>query len=249
LNDDWDEHWSSYADSNSLNPAQAYRRMLIFRALKLPHASGPIRVLELGSGQGELSAELKRRHPQLELVGVDLSQTGVAIARAKVPGAAFFQQDLTQPMAISARYRGWATHAICSEVLEHLDDPVNALKNLRFCLAPGARLIITVPAGPMSAFDKHLGHRAHFTPLRLRQVLSDAGLETESLTAAGFPFFNLYRLTVIARGRRLIDDAGGELPLSARVASWVFSRLFRLNKSDSLRGWQLLAVAVEPPLG
>lgn len=246
MTDDWNEHWSCYAASNALNPAQAYRRMLIFRALELARASGPIRLLELGSGQGELSAELKQRHPEVELVGVDLSQTAVAMARAKVPCATFFQQDLTQPIALAAGYCGWATHAICSEVLEHLDDPVNALRNLRACLAPGARLIITVPAGPMSAFDEHIGHRAHFTPASLRRVLTEAGLAVESLTAAGFPFFNLYRLTVIARGRRLIDDLGGELPLSAKAAIWAFSRLFRWNKAHSPRGWQLLAVAVEP---
>ena len=60
----------------------------------------------------------------------------------------------------------------------------------------------------MSAFDKHIGHRRHFTPERLRQLLLDAGLQVESLNGAGFsPFFNLYRLTVVARGKKLIDDA------------------------------------------
>jgi SAM-dependent methyltransferase len=244
--DDWNRHWSEYADSNALNPAQAYRRMLIFRALDLGQGTKQARLLELGSGQGELSLELKQRYPELELVGVDLSQTGTDIAQAKVADAAFFQQDLVEPMAIPDRYRGWATHAVCSEVLEHLDDPLAALRNVRSCLAPGARLVITVPAGPMSAFDRHIGHRRHFTPERLRQLLTDAGLEVCELNGAGFPFFNLYRLTVIARGRRLIEDAGGELPWSAKAAIWGFSRLFRLNKIETQRGWQLIATALEP---
>jgi len=98
----------------------------------------------------------------------------------------------------------------------------------------------------MSAFDQHIGHRGHFTPERLRQVLVDAGLEVKALHGAGFPFFNLYRLTVVARGKKLIQDAGGELPLSARAAIWAFTRLFRLNTVETLRGWQLVAVAVEP---
>ena len=244
--DDWNQHWSAYAASNAQNPAQAYRRMLIFRLLELGLSRGPARLLELGCGQGELSAELKQRQPNLELVGVDLSHTGVAIAQSRVPSGAFFQQDLLQPMAIPAEYRAWASHAVCSEVLEHLDDPVAALRNVRACLAPGARLVVTVPAGPVSAFDRHIGHRAHFTPERLRQVLTDAGLEVRALHGAGFPFFNLYRLTVVARGKRLIDDAGGELPWSARAAMWAFTRLFRMNQLESQRGWQLVAVAVEP---
>jgi SAM-dependent methyltransferase len=244
--DDWEQHWRDHATSNALNPAQAYRRMLIFSALDLGRASAPVRVLEIGSGQGELSSDISRLHRSVELVGIDLSHTGIAIAQAKVPRGAFFQQDLTQPIAIPDRYHGWATHAVCSEVLEHLDDPVRALRNVRACLAPGARLVVTVPAGPMSAFDRHIGHRAHFSQARLRQVLSDAGLEVEAVHGAGFPFFNLYRMTVIARGRRLIADAEGDLPGLARVAIWGFSQLFRLNKVEGSLGWQLLAVAREP---
>ena len=247
--DDWNRHWSAYAKSNALNPAQAYRRLLIFRALELERAREPLRVLELGSGQGEFSRELKERQPAIELVGVDLSQTGVEIAQEKVPDAAFFQQDLTQPMAIPERYRHWATHAVCSEVLEHIDDPLTALRNVRTCLAPGGRLVITVPAGPMSAFDRHIGHRRHFTPQTLAKLLADAGLELDSLHGAGFPFFNLYRLTVVARGRKLIDDAAGgdgTLPLTARAAIRLFSWLFRMNAVETQHGWQLVAVAVEP---
>src|SRR5450432_711405 len=194
--DDWDRHWSEHAASNALNPAQAYRRALIFEALGLARSSAPVRLLEIGCGQGELSSEIARLNPEVELVGMDLSHTGIAVARAKVPAGAFFQLDLTKPMAIEDRYRGWATHAVCSEVLEHLDDPALALRNVRAFLAPGATLVITVPGGPMSAFDRHIGHRRHFTQARLAQTLVDAGLEVGVVHGAGFPFFNLYRLTV-----------------------------------------------------
>jgi 2-polyprenyl-3-methyl-5-hydroxy-6-metoxy-1,4-benzoquinol methylase len=245
--DDWNTHWSSYAESNSLNPAQAYRRMLIFRALGLSRATeAQSRLFELGCGQGEFSVELKQRHPNLNLAGIDLSQTGADIAKSRVPSGAFFQQDMLKPITLPEQYRGWATHAVCSEVLEHVDDPTLALRNIRSLFAPGARLVITVPAGPMSAFDEHIGHRRHFTPARLRQVLTDAGLEVESLNGAGFPFFNLYRLTVVARGKKLIQDAGGALPRSARAAMWAFNKLFRLNRIETQLGWQLIAVAKEP---
>ena len=249
--DDWDQHWSAYADSNALNPAQAYRRMLIFQALALESAERPVRLLELGSGQGELSREVLERCPDVELVGVDLSQVGVDIAGRRVPGAAFFQQDLTRPMTLPDRYAAWATHVVCSEVLEHVDDPVAVLRNVQRCLAPGCRLVITVPAGPMSAFDRHIGHRRHFTPAALSAALTDAGMEVAELRGAGFPFFNLYRLVVVARGRALIEDAkandnGGTLPPAARALIRMFSWLFRLNSADTRMGWQLVAVARAP---
>jgi SAM-dependent methyltransferase len=246
--DDWNRHWRAYAESAAKNPAQAYRRHLILSALDLTNAKKPVRLLEIGSGQGDLSRDLTLAFPELELVGLDLSEAGVEIARQKVPGAEFFQQDLTRPISIPERYRGWATHAVCSEVLEHLDDPASALRNARHCLAPGGRLVITVPAGPMSAFDRHIGHRRHFRPERLREVIEGAGLEIAALHGAGFPFFNLYRLTVVARGRKLIADADGEkpLPASARLAMRVFSKLFGWNADEGLRGWQLVATAREP---
>ncbi|HEY2902887.1 MAG TPA: class I SAM-dependent methyltransferase [Polyangia bacterium] len=248
--DNWDAHWSSLADSNSLNPAQSYRRALIFKALGLVAASGPVRLLELGSGQGDFAQDVLSSCPAAELVGLDLSATGVEIAGRKVQRAAFFQQDFTRPIGLPDRYRRWATHAVCSEVLEHLDDPVAALRNVRTLLAPGCRLVVTVPAGPMSAFDKHIGHRNHFTIDRLDETLRAAGFVVAELNGSGFPFFNLYRLTVIARGRQLIQDASGAdgrpLPLAARAAMRAFSWLFRLNRPVGSRGWQLVAIAVEP---
>src|SRR3546814_18015665 len=76
-------------------------------------------------------------------------------------------------------------------------------------MAPGCRLVVTVPGGPMSAFDRHIGHRRHFTPPALAALLTDAGLAVERTDGAGFPFFNLYRLGVIARGHRLVADLTG----------------------------------------
>ena len=124
-------------------------------------------------------------------------------------------------MQLGAEFRGWATHAVCSEVLEHLDDPEAMLANVRPFLAPGCKLVITVPAGPRSAFDKHIGHRAHFTTTRLERTLRAAGLDVVDLRGAGFPFFNLYRLAVVLRGKKLIEDGAdhgqANLPLAARA--------------------------------
>ena len=139
---------------------------------------------------------------------------------------------------------------MCSEVLEHLDDPGATLRNIRPYLAPGCKLIITVPAGPMSAFDKHIGHRQHFRRSRLEGLLRDAGFRDVAVRGAGFPFFNLYRLAVVARGEALVKDAAGEegqgLPLTARATIRMFSLLFKLNASKVDLGWQLVALGKEP---
>lgn len=246
--DDWEEHWSDYSDSASLNPAQDYRRRIIRRLLAARPGS---RILDVGSGQGDQAAELLGAHPTARVLGVELSASGIEVAQRKVPDAVFLQHDLNQPLDPPDEYRGWATHAVCSEVLEHLDEPELLLRNIQPLMAPGCRLVVTVPGGPRSAFDRHIGHRKHYTPDALRGLLSHAGFDVEIATGAGFPFFNLYRLTVVARGDKLIDDVAGDsaqVSGTARAAMRAFDVLFKANVPQSRYGWQIVAVALAPPL-
>ncbi len=246
--DDWDRHWLDYASAAERNPAQRYRRRLIFELLEL--GGSPARVLDIGSGQGDFAAELLRRSPKTELLGLEVSASGIAIARQKAPAARFVQRDLTQPGRPATDERAWATHAVSSEVLEHVDDPRGLLQNAAAYMARDCRLVVTVPGGPMSAFDRHIGHRRHFTPRALRALLTQAGFEVESTAGAGFPFFNLYRLAVILAGERLVASlsaSGGSESPSAHAVMAGFGALFRLNGSRGRFGWQTVAVARRPP--
>ncbi len=78
-------------------------------------------------------------------------------------------------------------------------------------------------------------------------MLRDAGFEVLLATGAGFPFFNLYRALVIARGERLIEDVGdGAVSPAARAAMLVFDPLLRLSLPRSRWGTQIVAVARLP---
>lgn len=258
--DDWDRHWAAYRAAAELNPANRFRRRLIFEALALDREAlalgrealalgpAPIRLVDIGSGPGELLARVRAAYPHAQLLGIELSREGIAAAERNLPDARFIQRDLSQPGPLPAEFHGWATHAVCSEVLEHLDDPVAFLKNVAPVLGPGCRLVITVPGGPMSAFDRSIGHRRHFTAAALGEVLRDAGLTVEWTNGAGFPFFNLYRLAVIARGDALARDLEQEtgLPWTARAAMAGFDQLFRLSRTAGSHGWQIAACARTP---
>jgi len=253
--DNWDRHWDLYGGAASRNPAQQMRHEIVVRLLGEPSAGeaahGPTaRVLDVGSGQGDLLAKLHHELPEAELLGFEMSRSGVEQSRVKVPAAHFLVVDLFQPPADAESYAGWATGAVCSEVLEHVDDPAAFLKAARRYLADGGRLVITVPGGPMSAFDRQIGHRTHFTRESIRRVAEEAGFSVERVCLSGFPFFNLYRLVVIARGERLGSDvASGQHGFSARLAQAVmavFRGLFRFNLMDFPLGWQVVAVARKP---
>jgi SAM-dependent methyltransferase len=246
--DDWDRHWGDYAESAAHNPAQQLRRKVIKAVLALPGRTA--RVLDIGCGQGDLIAELKSDYPEAQLCGIDFSHAGLEVARQKVPGATFIERDLLHAADLPPELDHWATEAVCSEVLEHVDDPKTLLQNASAYLSSGCRLVITVPGGPMSAFDRHIGHRQHFTVEGLRRLLLDAGLEVDSVTGVGFPFFNLYRLAVIQRGEQLVADvAQGAAATSSRLARIVmqmFRWLFVLNLPKSPWGWQIVALAHYP---
>jgi SAM-dependent methyltransferase len=244
--DDWDQHWEHYAEANAQNPAQRMRYRIIARLLC--ETKGAKRnILELGSGQGDLLRKLDALLPDARFLGIEMSEKGAAISRQKVSRATIIAADIMRPPADLHPYVGWANQAVCSEVLEHVDDPVSFLRQARRYLANRGRLIITVPGGPMSAFDRHIGHRQHFTRKKLARILAEAGYSVERVFASGFPFFNLFRLLIIARGEGLARDLEAQsMSLVSKVGMFLmkgFDLLFYCNLPNSPYGWQLVAVA------
>src|SRR5579872_6908416 len=128
--DDWDQHWRHYAEITEHNPAHRYRRQIIGDLLRRSQCSGAARILDIGSGQGDLALELRQTFPQAEVAGVELSAEGVAEATRKIPSAQFLQRDLLDPNGDPGPLRSWAQYAVCAEVLEHLDDPALFLKHV-----------------------------------------------------------------------------------------------------------------------
>src|ERR1700730_3666265 len=106
--DDWNVHWEQFAKSASENPAQHYRHRLLVGLLEPVAKASPMRLLDLGSGQGDFLAKANEVWPTAELAGLEMSEVGVLMTRQKVPRARVFTADLfvTQPEV--APLEGWA---------------------------------------------------------------------------------------------------------------------------------------------
>jgi SAM-dependent methyltransferase len=250
--DDWDRHWTGLGDTAENSPANLLRRRLVTRLLgRMP---GGVTLLDIGSGQGELAIHLQRENPDVSVVGVEHSAAGigrsrVAAARAAVP-ARFVQMDLLTSVHLPHGQQA-AAFAVCSEVLEHVDAPAALLRNAAALAVPGCRLIVTVPGGARTAFDRHIGHREHYSTGRLRSVVEEGGWQVDRVLAAGFPFFNLYKLLILVRGERMVSDVVRRAPGSSssraeRLASSAFRTLFRLTTDSTPWGWQVVALAHLP---
>ncbi|RPH71029.1 MAG: class I SAM-dependent methyltransferase [Myxococcaceae bacterium] len=238
---EWDSHWVAYEAATKLNPAHRYRRALIFEALE-QQGTSPMRLIDVGCGQGDFLEEARMRFAHAELVGIDFSEAGLALARTRVPGARFFQADFSRADSLPSELKSFATHAVCSEVLEHLDDPGLLLRSARSVLSATAALVVTVPGGPRSAFDRHIGHRRHYSPRELEILMRSAGFSPLFVRGSGFPFFNLYRLAVVLRGERLVRDLDQKQRLSpgSKLAMQLFDGLFHLNTAHTRLGWQTI---------
>lgn len=241
--DNWEEHWTQQGAIATKNPAQQFRHALV---LKEVHQTLPQSILDVGCGQGDLLSAISALQPSISLHGIELSSVGAAMTRTKVPQAAIYSRDLTDP-----HYTPVVTGVsclTCVEVLEHLDDPTTFLSSALKHLIAGGRLVLTVPSGPMTAFDKSIGHRQHFTRSDLKRIMQTVGLQNIKIRRVGFPFFNLYRLTVLLRGKRLVEEVGSSSLAESKSAQFVmaaFGVLFRFNINRVPLGWQLIAVATK----
>ncbi|MGA2738125.1 MAG: class I SAM-dependent methyltransferase [Bryobacteraceae bacterium] len=240
--DNWDRHWVDFSAASELSPATRYRRRLALRLFSKDRHDTSVRMLEIGSGMGQFAGEFLAQTPQAQFLGLELSRSGVDMASCRVPAARFVQRDLlaaaTQRDVTDFR----ATQALCSDVLEHLDDPRLLLRNAAEYMAPGCKLVVTVPGGWYNAFYRHIGHRRHYTPAQLSGLLESAGFTVERAYASGFPFFNIYRMLITLRGQALISDAAQEPSLLMRALGATFDALFHLNLMHPW-GWQTVAVA------
>ena len=84
-------------------------------------------------------------------------------------------------------------------------------------------------------------------------MLTEAGLDVDRVLRTGFPFFNLYKLAVIARGEKLVREVEDRSAASAEPSEARDARSppssgsgFKVNRDDSRLGWQLAAVAHVP---
>lgn len=81
-------------------------------------------VIEFGCGEGVSTWHLRRLLPEARVIGFDLHHPSVAIARHVAPDAPALVSDVTRAPFPS----GAADMVIMLEVLEHLEDPLQALE-------------------------------------------------------------------------------------------------------------------------
>lgn len=99
-----------------------------------PHA----RVLDVGCGGGQLTRNLP---PSVEVVGLDLSERMLEVARSGRPHGRYLQHSYAQPLPATL---GLFDVALAAGCLDFCSDLEGTLGNLAAALRPGGRLLFSV---------------------------------------------------------------------------------------------------------
>lgn len=202
-------------------------------------------ILEVGCGTGGNLAMLSRfghvqgLEPDDASRAYAASRTGVEVKGGLLPGGL---PAFDRPFDLIAAF----------DVIEHVEDDAGAVAALAKLLAPGGRMIATVPAYAWmwSSHDEHHHHKRRYTRAAFRRLLERAGLKVRRATyfnALLFPPIAAVRLLRILLRRSGGDDDALPSPPVNRLLAAIFAfekRLLRLT--DIPFGVSILAIAERP---
>lgn len=236
--------WDSFSRANRLNPAQRHRWRLVCEEARSAAPSGPLVVVDLGCGQGLLLAHLARLLPKARRIGIDVEPRALELARVNEPSSEYVLGDLQAgALSLPQGLEGQTGVVVCSEVLEHLRAPEEALRLARRLLSPNGCLVVTVPGGGVTRFDRAIGHVRHYDAASLSAALTGAGLRVVRMYRWGFPFHSLFRLAVSLAPASAEPFRDGRLSAAVRLGWEAAYTLFFLNVKHRRLGRQLVAVA------
>jgi SAM-dependent methyltransferase len=136
-------------------------------------------MLEIGCGTGQVAEAIRRAFPAVTIVASEVLVAGLQYAAQRVT-ADFVQLDARHiPFDREFDVIG------AFDVLEHIDEDEDVLKQLCQALRSGGRLVITVPQHPWlwSALDTFSHHRRRYRRRELVTKLERAGFEVIRTTS------------------------------------------------------------------
>lgn len=176
------------------------RRVL---ALAGPPAAGPVG--DIGCGTGDLLRELAEQWPDSRLYGVDFATSRLRTTAGRVARrVTLVDADLGARLPFAD---GAFRALFCTEVLEHLKRPVEALRELARILARGGRLTLSVPNATGFAPFHRLGGRVPGAWLRGKLLPYEHPANTDQPIDTCWSYDEI--LAMVAAGGFVIEATDG----------------------------------------
>lgn len=187
------------------------------------------KILDVGCGTG---ANLKMLAAYGSAEGVDISEQAVEFCRER-------GLDTVKLGAIEQLpYESSSFELVTAlDVIEHLDDDVAGLREIRRVLVPDGRVLLFVPAFMFlwGVQDEVSNHRRRYTLPQLLSAVEEAGFAVEWASYANLSFF-LPVLVVRAAMRKLRLRAETEYGINISLMNGPFSWLFAAERFVLKRG-------------
>jgi SAM-dependent methyltransferase len=185
------------------------RRRVLERVIAQLRLPARARILDAGCGSGRNMVELAHHGT---VTGIELSETSVLLARERGAGEVIEGSVLDMPFAADS-----FELAASLDVIEHLEDDLSALRELRRVVVPGGALLVTVPAYQWlwSGHDEINHHHRRYTRRSLLHVAEQAGWEPVRTT-----YFNSLLLPV-AIALRGLDRLSSSKTTESSLDLWV----------------------------
>jgi len=154
----------------------------------------PLRMLDVGCGDGVIARRLRERFPDDRIEALDADPVRLDRARAACRGIEFRRGD-----ACAMPYSdGTFDVVLCHHVVEHIDDDRGVLRECHRVLATGGRLILGIPheGGVIGRMLRTLhrrlyaaGEHVHFYTIQgMRRMLVEYGFADPTCAKFGFLF-------------------------------------------------------------
>lgn len=197
-------------------PFDALMRSYMMRTFSPWFADGPC--LQVGCAHGDQTSLLLQRFDDLTVLEPD--PTFIAHTRDRLGDRVVFVESLLEDYETDRRF----DTIIFSHVLEHVADPVAALRRLGELLAPGGRLYVIVPNAEapsrhiavkmglfsqleeLSEADKAAGHRRVYRLDTLHRDVSAAGLQAEHSGGIFYKPLANFQLNALIGGPLIGDE-------------------------------------------
>ena len=199
------------------------------------------RVLEIGAGIGNITELLI---PREHYTASDLDENYLGYLKNVGESRPYMDVrriDLAAPEDFEDLKEVYDT-VVCLNVLEHIPDEGQAVRNMYTALAAGGRAIVLVPHGPRlyGTLDEALGHQRRYTRTTLREALERDGFEIEQI-------FEFNRVSVpgwwlsgkVLRRRHLSR-------FQLKMLDWLIWLIRRIDRFFPWHGISLIAIARRP---
>jgi 2-polyprenyl-3-methyl-5-hydroxy-6-metoxy-1,4-benzoquinol methylase len=208
-------------------------------------------VLDAGGGSGYMTIQMLAAGYEVTLAEPDPQLAEFAERQVQENGlASRFGSIRAELEALDPETTGSFENIVCLDVLEHIEDDYRALRHVAGLLAPGGRLIVSVPALPRlyGTRDVAYGHYRRYTRRSLQQLIEGCGLAHSQLrywNLLGIAPYYFYEKVL----RKPVNDElrQGADSLPARSLRALLTRWLKLETRLPLwAGLSLLAVAHHP---